>query len=167
MPKNNTYLHQKLPRKRIQFGLITAISGFLVFLIGGKPELFQLDRSPVLGFVQISVMLLGLAIICIGGYISISSLWKGRKPSIAAELGTRIIGTGFIIAVFSGLADIFGLGSHPYPKHIPYFGVWQARGFQIAEGIIAIGILMMLPYARSPLFNGSHTPPADPKKPSK
>jgi hypothetical protein len=146
-----------LPRRRIRFGLIVTISGFIIFLVGNKPEIFLLDRSPVLGFVQISVMLVGLAVMCIGGYISINGLWKGRKRSIAAELGIRIISTGYIIAVFSGLADVLGLGSHPYPKHIPYFGVWQARGFQIAEGIIAIGILMMLPYARSPLFNGTHT----------
>ena len=146
-----------LPLKRIRFGLIIVVSGFLIFLIGVRPEIFLLDRSPVLGFVQISVMLVGLAVMCMGGYISINSLWKGRKRSIAAELGIRIISTGYIIALFSGLADVLGLGSHPYPKHIPYFGVWQARGFQIAEGIIAIGILMMLPYARSPLFNGTHT----------
>jgi len=146
-----------LPLRRIRFGLIVVVSGFLIFLIGVKPEIFLLDRSPVLGFVQISVMLAGLAVMCMGGYISINGLWKGRKRSIAAELGIRIISTGYIIALFSGLADVLGLGSHPYPKHIPYFGVWQARGFQIAEGIIAIGILMMLPYARSPLFNGTHT----------
>lgn len=157
MPRESITQKSKLPYKRIRFGLIVTISGFMVFLVGVKPELFLLDRSPVLGFVQISVMLAGLAIMCIGGYISINGLWRGRKRSIAAELGIRIISTGYIIAVFSGLADVLGLGSHPYPKHIPYFGVWQARGFQIAEGFIAIGILMMLPYARNPLFNGTHT----------
>ena len=142
---------------------MTTVGGFLVFLVGIKPEIFLLDRSPVLGFIQIAVMLVGLAIICVGGYISISGLWKGQHPSIAAELGVRIISTGYIIAVFSGFADIFGLGSHPYPEHIPYFGEWQARGVQIAEGFIAIGMLMMLPYARSPLFNGNHKLSNDPK----
>ncbi|MDK2982302.1 MAG: hypothetical protein PWQ55_2649 [Chloroflexota bacterium] len=146
-----------LPIKRIRFGLLVAASGFLIFLIGVKPDIIGMDRSPVLGFIQISVMLVGLGVMCMGGYISINGLWKGRKRSIAAELGIRIISTGYIIALFSGLADVLGQGSHPYPEHIPYFGIWQARGFQIAEGIIAIGILMMLPYARSPLFNGTHT----------
>ena len=163
MPENIQPKKQKLPRRRIQFGLIVAVGGFLVFLIGVRPDLFQLDRSPVLGFIQIAVMLVGLAILCVGGYISISGLWIGRKRSIAAELGVRVISTGFIVAVFSGFADIFGLGSHPYPEFIPYFGEWQARGFQIAEAFIALGILMMLPYARSPLFNGSTPPPAKPE----
>ena len=167
MPENIKPNKQKLPRRRIQFGLIVAVGGFLVFLIGARPDLFQLDRSPVLGFIQIAVMLVGLAILCMGGYISISGLWLGRKRSIAAELGVRIISTGFIIAVFSGFADIFGLGSHPFPKFIPYFGEWQARGFQIGEGFIAVGILMMLPYSRSPLFNGSTSSPAKPESQNK
>lgn len=156
MPKKNKKNIRLIPRRRIQYGLIIAIGGFLVFLVGVKPEIFLLDRSPVLGFVQVAVMLVGLAIICVGGYLSISGLWKGQRPSIAAQLGVRIISTGYIIAVFSGFADIFGLGSHPYPEFIPYFGEWQARGVQIGEGFIAVGMLMMLPYARSPLFNGTH-----------
>ncbi len=161
MPKSKHKKPSSLPRRRIQFGLIVAVGGFLVFLVGIRPELFMLDRSPVIGFIQMGVMLVGLAIICIGGYISISGLWRGQKSSIAAELGVRIISTGYIIAVFSGFADIFGLGSHPYPEFIPYFGEWQARGVQIAEGFIAIGMLMMLPYARSPLFNGHANTEAD------
>lgn len=142
----------KFPIRRIQFGLIIAVGGFLVFIVGARPELFLLDRSPVVGFIQIAVMLVGLAFICIGGYLSLVGLWKGNQLSIAAELGVRLISTGFVIAVFSGLADIFGLGSHPTPDFIPYFGKWQARGVQIAEGFIATGMLMMLPYSKNPLF---------------
>jgi len=157
--KNNQAPH-RFPLRRIQFGLIIAGGGFLIFLIGIKPELFSLDRSPVLGFIQIAVMLVGLAPVCVGGYIALSGLWKGERPSIAAEIGVRIISTGYIIAVFSGLADIFGLGSHPYPELTPYFGDWQARGVQIAEGFIAIGMLMMLPYSRNPLFRSRQYPPS-------
>mgnify|MGYP001085549774 CR=1 FL=1 len=142
----------KFPLRRIQLGLIIAVGGFLVFLVGARPELFLLDRSPVVGFIQISVMLVGLAFICIGGYLSLVGLWKGNQLSIAAELGVRLISTGYVIAVFSGLADIFGLGSHPTPEFVPYFGEWQARGVQIAEGFIAIGMLMILPYSQNPLF---------------
>jgi hypothetical protein len=153
MPDNQkNHDRNGFPPRRIQFGLIIAVGGFLVLMVGAKPELFLLDRSPVLGFIQVSVMLAGLAFMCIGGYIGLMGLWKGNRPSIAAEIGMRIISTGYIIAVFAGLADIFGLGSHPYPQFIPYFGDWQARGLQIAEGFIAIGMLMMLPYSRNPLF---------------
>ncbi|MCD6355747.1 MAG: hypothetical protein J7L66_00555, partial [Anaerolineaceae bacterium] len=129
-----------------------AVGGFFIFMVGARPDIFLLDRSPVIGFIQISVMLVGLAFICIGGYFCMVGLWKGNRFSIAAELGVRFISTGYVIAVFTGLADIFGLGSHPTPEFIPYFGEWQARGVQIAEAFIAIGILLMLPYSQSPLF---------------
>ena len=153
MPNNKKeHKNNGFPLRRIQFGLTIALGGFLIFLVGIKPEIFQLDRSPVLGFIQISVMLVGLGLIAVGGYFATRGLWKDQRPSVAAELGMRIISTGYIIAVFSGLADIFGLGSHPYPDLTPYFGIWQARGVQIAEGFIAIGMLMMLPYSRHPLF---------------
>ena len=149
----------KFPIRRIQIGLIVAVSGFIIFLIGARPELFLLDRSPVLGFIQIGVILFGLGLICLGGYLTISGLWKGNRLSIAAELGVRFISTGYVIAVFAGLADIIGLGSHPAPDLIPYFGEWQARGVQIAEGFIAVGMLMMLPYSQTPLYRPQ---PAEP-----
>ena len=149
--KNNT--NNELPLRRIQFGLIIAVGGFLILLVGAKPELFNLDRSPVLGFIQISVMLVGLAFLCLGGYLCLKCFWKGQCPSIAADIGVRVISTGYVVALFSGLADIFGLGSHPYPEFIPYFGEWQARGVQIGEGFIAIGMLMLLPYSKNPLFS--------------
>ena len=80
--------------------------------------------------------------------MALNGLWKGNRLSIAAELGVRFVSTGYVIAVFTGLADIFGLGSHPTPDFIPYFGEWQARGVQIAEGFIAVGMLMMIPIHR-------------------
>jgi len=132
---------------RIRFGLITTILGFLIFLLGARPSIFGLDRSPVIGFVQIAMFLIGLAGMCIGGYISMMALWNGDQPSIAADIGMRLVATGFVIAVFAGMADIFGMGSHPLPD-VPYFGAWQARGVEIGESIIAIGFLMMVPFKK-------------------
>jgi hypothetical protein len=132
---------------RIRFGLITTIVGFLIFLLGARPSLFGLDRSPVIGFVQIAMFLIGLAGMSIGGYISMMALWNGNQPSIAADIGMRLVATGYVIAVFAGMADIFGMGSHPLPD-VPYFGAWQARGVEIGESIIAIGFLMMVPFKK-------------------
>ena len=39
---------------RIRTGLSITLIGLLVFLVGARPALFDLDRSPVVGFVQIS-----------------------------------------------------------------------------------------------------------------
>lgn len=130
-------------------GMIITVVGFITFLIGTSPELFGLDRSPVIGFVQITVFLIGLAIICIGGYISLLSMWNGRPRTISADIGLRLIATGYVMAVASGMADVFGFGSQPWPL-IPSFGRWQSRGVLIGEAIIAIGFLLMLPPRASP-----------------
>lgn len=130
---------------RIRAGLFFTVFGFLIFLLGARPSIFNLDRSPIIGFVQIAMFLIGLAVICIGGYISLRAMWKERRPSIAADIGMRLVATGFLIAVFAGMADVFGFGSHPLPD-VPYFGAWQARGVEIGEVIIAIGFLMMIPF---------------------
>lgn len=135
----------QIPPARLRAGLVTTLVGFFVFSVGAKPNWYGWDRSPVVGFVQISVFLVGLAIICLGGYLGLLALWKGRPRTIAADLGLRIVSTGFVISVFSGMADITGMGSQPLPG-IPYFGPWQATGVMIGEILIAMGFLMVIPY---------------------
>jgi hypothetical protein len=134
---------------RLRTGLITALIGLFIFTVGAKPNYFGWDRSPVVGFVQISVFLFGLGLICLGGFVGIRGLWKGRARSILADIGLRVVGTGYVISFFSGLADIFGMGSQPLPG-VPYFGPWQATGVLIGEIVIAAGFLMMIPYHRNP-----------------
>lgn len=130
-----------------RLGLIISVVGFIVFLIGVKPDWLGLDRSPVIGFVQISVFTFGLGLLCLGGYIGLAGLWQDEEKSILADIGTRLIGTGYVIAVFSGMADIFGMGTQPIPE-IPFFGPWQAVGVQVGQILIAIGLAMMIPYKR-------------------
>ena len=121
-----------------------SLVGCLSSCLGPGPRLFGLDRSPVVGFVQIAVFLLGLGIICIGGYVCFVNLWGKETRSIKADFGARFISTGYVMAVFSGMADVFGFGSHPLPG-TPYFGPWQARGVELGELVIGIGFLLLLP----------------------
>ena len=132
---------------RVRFGLILTLFGLLVFLVGARPALFGLDRSPVVGFVQISVFLVGLAIICIGGYIGLMSFWRNGDRTIAADIGSRLVATGYVVAVFAGMADIFGFGTQLSPR-VPVFGPWQATGVQIGEVLITIGFLLLIPIHR-------------------
>jgi len=134
-------------RRRARVGLIITLAGFLVFLFGARPGLFGVDRSPIIGFVQIAVFLVGLAGICIGGYISLTSLWREQPTSIAADIGLRLVATGYVVAVFAGMADIFGFGSHTLPS-MPFFGAWQAFGVEIGQAIIALGFILLLPFRR-------------------
>jgi hypothetical protein len=130
---------------RVYVSLVVTFTGLLIFTIGSKPDWFGWDRSAVVGFVQIAVFLAGLALICLGGYIGLLTLWSGRERTILADIGTRLVGTGYVIAVFAGLADIFGMGSQSFPQ-IPYFGPWQATGVLIGQGIIALGFLLFIPF---------------------
>jgi hypothetical protein len=102
----------------------------------------------VVGFVQISVFLVGLATICIGGYICMMAFWRNGDRSIPADIGIRMVTTGYVISVFCGMADVFGFGSQLRP-HVPYFGPWQAAGVQVGEAVIAIGFLLLIPYQRT------------------
>lgn len=130
---------------RIRLSLIIIYVGLFIFIVGAKPALFGWDRSPVVGFVQIVVFLIGLAFICLGGYLGLHSLWWGLERTIVGDIGSRLVSTGFVFSVFAGLADIVGMGSHSFPQ-IPYFGPWQATGVLIGQGIIALGFLMMIPF---------------------
>ena len=130
---------------RIRFSLIVAAVGLLIFVVGAKPNWLGVDRSPVVGFIQISVFLIGLAMICGGGYVGLLALWGKGQRSILADIGSRLVSTGYVIAVFTGMADIFGLGTQPLPN-VPYFGPWQSTGVLIGQIVIAIGLLMMIPY---------------------
>jgi nitrogen fixation-related uncharacterized protein len=119
--------------------------GLFIFSVGAKPDLYGWDRSPVVGFVQIIVFLIGLAIMCLGGYIGLLTLWWGLERTITSDIGSRLVGTGYVISVFAGMADVFGMGSHTFPL-TPYFGPWQATGVLIGQGIIALGFMMMIPF---------------------
>lgn len=134
-------------RMRTRFGLSLTLLGLVIFLVGARPAIFGLDRSPVVGFVQIAVFLVGLAIVCIGGYICLVSFWKNGTRTIAADIGSRLVATGYVVAVFAGMADIFGLGTQILPR-VPLFGPWQATGVQIGEVLIAIGFVLLIPFQR-------------------
>jgi hypothetical protein len=133
--------------ERVRFGQLLSIGGFIIFIVGAKPEWVGLDRSPVVGFVQITVFLIGLAIICLGGYVGLAALWGNEEKSILADIGLRLIATGYVISVFTGMADIFGMSVQTNPK-IPFFGPWQAAGVELGMVVTAIGLSMLIPYHR-------------------
>lgn len=139
---------EKYSAGKVQFGLVLTVVGFVLFLLGIRPDFFGADRSPVIGFVQIATFTIGLAVICVGGYSSLAGLWGKRELSLLADIGPRLVATGFVICVFSGMADVFGFGSHLLPDTVPYFGQWQAAGVQVGEFFIALGFLLLIPFHR-------------------
>lgn len=130
---------------RIRFSLIAVCIGLLIFAVGAKPNWFGWNRASVVGFVQIVVLLFGLGLICLGGFVGLSALWGKEQRSIVADIGLRLIWTGYVITIFSGMADVFGMGAQTLPDN-PYFGPLQATGVLIGQFIIALGFLMLIPY---------------------
>jgi hypothetical protein len=134
---------------RIRVSLIMVVMGIFIFTIGAKPNWYGWNRVPVVGLIQIIVFLLGLALICLGGYVGISALWAKQPRTIIADIGLRLVSTGYVITIFTGMADVFGMGAQPIPDD-PYFGPWQAAGVVIGQIVIALGFLMFIPYQAPP-----------------
>jgi len=142
---SDTIQRTGLGRFRIRVGLAFTMVGLLLYILGADPAMFNLDQSPVTGVIQILLFLIGLAVMCIGGYICLAALWNGYEKTITADIGLRLVSTGYVIAVACGMADIFGFGSQRMPD-LPYFGIWQEVGVMIGDGVIALGFLMMIPF---------------------
>lgn len=135
----------RLPRLRTRVGLVVLLIGLVIFLAGVRPGIFGVHRDPNVGFLQISTFLFGMALICLGGYTVLSGLWFGLERSIAADIGLRLVATGYVISFASGMADMLGFGNH-LPPILPYFGFWQALGVIVGEVMIIIGFILMVPW---------------------
>lgn len=134
---------------RINIGLGLTIAGFLLFIVGADPGIVLLDRSPLIGFLQTATFSAGLAILCLGGFISLKACQRvGRIQSLAQDIGLRLVATGYLISLISGMADVFGFGTQSWPS-LPFFGPSQAAGVVVGEIIIAIGFLLYLPFPSS------------------
>ncbi len=132
---------------QIRSGFYTTLVGLFIFVLGAKPEWFGADRSPVVGFVQIVVFVIGLAILCVGGYVGLNALWGDYERSIAADIGFRLVATGYVLAFFTAMADLFGMGTQPLPE-VPFFGPVQALGMEIGQGLILLGFLLAIRYKK-------------------
>lgn len=141
---NETISRKENLHFRVYSGLVFVFAGLFLFVLGVKPGWFGADRSPIVGFIQISVFLIGLASICFGGYLALNTLWNGLEKTIAADFGFRLVSTGYVISVASGMADVIGFGNQPSPA-IPYFGPWQSTGVLLGELIIIIGFILLIP----------------------
>jgi hypothetical protein len=143
--KTNRYNGKSSPL-RVKIGVGLTVIGFGIFLLGANPGLFGLDRSPVIGFVQTATFSSGLAILCLGGFISFRGCQRvDRMQSLAQDIGIRLVATGYLVALVSGMADVFGFGTQSWPS-LPFFGPQQAAGVVAGEFIIAVGFLLYMPF---------------------
>jgi hypothetical protein len=123
-------------------------AGLALFLLGMQPGIFGLDRSPVIGYLQVVVLLLGLGLVVVATYAIERLLRPADQPlTIREDVGARLAATGYVLVAVAYTADLIGLGSHPLPG-APHFGVLQSAGMLIGAATMIIGLVMYHP--RSP-----------------
>lgn len=123
--------------------MTVTLVGVFLFLIGLEPDLLALDRSPVVGFVQIGVWLFGLATLLFGAYAAVRVVRNGRPNSLRADVGVRLTATGYVVAAVASLADFLSIGS----QHMPnvYFGPVQTFGLILGVVLSVLGLLLYWP----------------------
>lgn len=129
------------------------ILGLLVFVVGINPDLIGMNRSRVIGFIQMGVWLSGLGVLLLGAVLTVRVVRNGRPMSLRAEVGTRLIATGYVISAAASLADFLAIGSHRLPW--VYLGPLQVAGLAGGVVISLLGVLLYWP--RTP------KPPAEPE----
>jgi hypothetical protein len=124
----------------------SVLGGLFLFVLGINPNLINMDRSPVVGFVQVGVWLFGLALMCFGAYATLR-IYRNKHPlSLRAEIGERLVATGYVVAAAASLADFIGIGSHEIPELI--FGPIQIIGLIVGVVTALLGVVLYLPRFR-------------------
>lgn len=145
--------------------MVIVLVGVLLFVIGVYPNLIGLNFSPRIGFVQVGVWLLGLALILLGAFLVVRVVRDGRPHSLRADIGLRLMATAYVVAMVSSLADYIGIGSQHLG--VPSFGPVQVLGLALGVAVSILGLVMYWPSGEEPgeeegSSSGSHPPPLAP-----
>ena len=119
--------------------------GLFLLIIGVYPNIIGMDRSPVIGFVQIGMWLTGLAVLLIGATMTVRVVRNGRANTLRSEIGLRLIATGYVFAVAASFADFLGIGAQGPPDIS--FGPMQAIGLAFGIVISLVGVILYWPRA--------------------
>ena len=117
--------------------------GLLIFLIGIQPDLIGMNRSQAVGFVQIGVWLVGLGILLSAAYSTVRVIRNAKPNSLRADIGVRLIATGFVVTGVASLADFISVGAHRMPLVI--FGPVQVTGLILGVFLCIVGLVLYWP----------------------
>jgi hypothetical protein len=128
----------------IRIWLTFVLIGVTLFVVGINPDLIGMDRSPVVGFVQVGVWLFGMALSLVGAYAAIRVYRNSRSLSLRAEIGERLVATGYVVAAAASLADFIGIGSDTIPELT--FGPLQVIGLTVGVLTCVLGLILYWPW---------------------
>jgi len=134
---------RRFQARMAQVWMTIVFVGLFLFVIGLDPDIIGMDRSPVVGFIQVGVWLTGLAMILLGAYAAIRIIRNGMLLTLRSEIGERLIASGYVVAAAASLADFIGIGSHRIPELI--FGPLQVLGLIVGLVTCLIGVVLYWP----------------------
>jgi hypothetical protein len=127
-----------------QLGIALGALGMILTLMGLFPGVTGIAPTPSIGIVQIVAILVGFALLIFGALMYVKFTFYVNIPSnLAQQIGTRLALTGLLLAALSGLADVFGFGSHTRAAAADAFiGPLQAVGVIGNFILAAVGVLI-------------------------
>jgi hypothetical protein len=148
--------------RRIHLFLVLDLLGALIFLLGIQPGLFGLDRSHVVGYLQVTVFLFGLGLVVLSSF-AIETLMRpaGCSWTIREDIGARMAATGYVFAAVASAADLIGLGTQPLPGS-PHLGILQSVGLFLGVFVVVIGLFLYHPGRNGHTAPPPSSPPAPP-----
>lgn len=127
-----------------QVGIAFCALGIMTALMGLFPTITGIEETRGIGIVQVFMLLLGYALMAMGGLIYAKFTFYLRVEStLVQQVGVRLMLTGLLFAAISGLSDILGFGSHIRSDTTDiFFGGLQAIGTITSLTISSLGVLI-------------------------
>jgi uncharacterized membrane protein len=144
MKRNNQSMkNEKSTRIRNGITIMLIVVGILLCIISLAAEFLGLDRTPGFGMIQMFELLVGITMLTLATFIYLYKLGQQERHSLQADIGIRLAATGLVFAYIAGLADLFGIGTHPHPDYErPFVGWLQLGGLGVGIVSILLGLLL-------------------------
>ena len=126
------------------FNLVLFLLGSVMLLLSLAAVPLGFDVTPGFGMVQMFVLLIGLSLLTLAGYLHIYTIRERNTPrSLQADIGIRLGATGIVFAYAAGLSDLIGIGTHVEPSfERPFVGPLQLAGIGVGILLITLGLLL-------------------------
>jgi len=127
-----------------QVGIALGALGVIFCFMGLFPGITGARTTIGIGLVQVSMLVLGYALIILGAlnYLKFT-FYLGVPSTLSQQVGVRLALSGLLFAGLAGLADIFGFGSHIRSDVTDiYLGQLQLLGILASFALSSLGVLV-------------------------
>ena len=127
-----------------QVGIALGALGVMLCLMGLFPGVTGAKPTAGIGLVQVIMVLVGYSLLIMGALVYLKYTFYLDVPStLVQQIGTRLALTGILFAALSGLADLFGFGTHIRDDVVDiFFGQLQMVGILASFGMSSLGVLI-------------------------